>query len=744
MSKQSIFRKITFVLFVLFISNTGFAQEDYVAQGLEEYNIGLYPQALESFGQAIEQNPNNLLAYLHRARTYRKVNLYLNAFDDINRAERLAQREPSIYALRGETYFLNGQYEEAVEQYSQAIKLSRHHDEYYAHRSLAQLMLNRYAQAEEDCRKALALNAESLIAKVALGKYYAAINDFQRAESLLLEVLRIDPQNNIYHRYLGDIYLKQRKLEDALEHYTTAANHRDRDHIAFYKMAHLQLLLGNEKEAKENLQHCLHINRQYKDIYVTRAIAHYNSGEKMHYTADLNKFLEQNNNAEDYAFVIEQILEYARHDGTILNEIEHLARRMVSSRPTFYHHMLYARLLEKTSRIRPAEQQVELAIAAGRKERVDMSEAYTLRRKLSTSNQDKEGPFIHITSPSRQELMASRGVIIVKNSETFTVIGNVQDESGVAELTVGGNPSKIGEKGAFAGTATLKAGSNEVLVRAVDKRGNVSEVSIIVDANATNNPAGDVLANKDIAIGQHFALLIATDNYIYWNGLNNPINDATTLAKNLEEDYGFICEILRNPTKDEILHKIREYAGKTYAPQDQLFIFLAGHGEFDEVFKEGYLVAKDTKLRGDETRSTYISYSNIRTYVNNIPCRHTLLLIDACFGGTFDPIVANADTRGNDGNISQDKKEWIKRKMRYVTRRFISSGGKEYVPDGRAGSHSPFVRELLGALRNFGGADGILTLEEIHQRLKGVQPLPRGGEFGDNEPGSDFLFIYRH
>ena len=81
--------------------------------------------------------------------------------------------------------------------------------------------------------------------------------------------------------------------------------------------------------------------------------------------------------------------------------------------------------------------------------------------------------------------------------------------------------------------------------------------------------------------------------------------------------------------------------------------------------------------------------------------------------------------------------------MQYNTRRYLTSGGKEYVPDGRPGEHSPFARKCLEALRSDGGLDGILTFGEFYTFVEKATPEPRTGEFGDNQPGSDFLFIYK-
>ena len=153
------------------------------------------------------------------------------------------------------------------------------------------------------------------------------------------------------------------------------------------------------------------------------------------------------------------------------------------------------------------------------------------------------------------------------------------------------------------------------------------------------------------------------------------------------------------------------------------------------------MVCKNSE-KNDETKSTYLAHSNLRTYVDNIPCNHILLAMDVCFGGTFDQAIAKAGgSRGMRMYNEVSNLEFIKRKLKFKTRKYITSGGKEYVPDGRPGHHSPFARKFIEALRNYGGQDKILTLGELKTYLERVKPEPRAGEFGQNEPGSDFVFV---
>jgi WD40 repeat protein len=252
---------------------------------------------------------------------------------------------------------------------------------------------------------------------------------------------------------------------------------------------------------------------------------------------------------------------------------------------------------------------------------------------------------------------------------------------------------------------------------------------------ALQNPSGKIIPDNDARITR--ALFFATNYYDSFSDLVNPVIDAESVSEELSDNYRVITEVVENPTLNDIMKKLREYAEADYSPNDNLLIYFAGHGEFDEVFQEGYVIARDSKL-DDPAKTSYVSHSNLRTIINNIPCEHIFLVMDVCFGGTFDPIMASIH-RGSDIYAEVSPEEFVQRKLKYKTRLYLTSGGKEYVPDGRPGHHSPFTRKFLEALREYGGKDKILTVHEMLIFLEKTEPQPRFGEFGDNEPGSDFL-----
>jgi hypothetical protein len=290
--------------------------------------------------------------------------------------------------------------------------------------------------------------------------------------------------------------------------------------------------------------------------------------------------------------------------------------------------------------------------------------------------------------------------------------------------------------GVFDKTINLANGESIIEIVAESLQGSISKSLKKVRVGQEAFAAATKLERTD------YALIFATDQYENWSDLVNPVFDSRAIGEVIKSNYGFQVDVVENPTQEEVLKKMREYAEKKYKPLDQLFIFFAGHGTYDQTFGEGFVVTKEALLN-DEAKTSYLSHNRLRSIINNIPCEHIFLAMDVCFGGTFDEALAS--TRGTTEEIykQQDNSEFIVRKLTLKTRKYITSGGKTYVSDGIPGKHSPFAKNFIDALKSQGGPDGILTLQELFGYVEKLKIQPRFGEFGDNLPGSDFIFIAR-
>ena len=123
---------------------------------------------------------------------------------------------------------------------------------------------------------------------------------------------------------------------------------------------------------------------------------------------------------------------------------------------------------------------------------------------------------------------------------------------------------------------TLSEGDNILKVVAISMdEVEVSDIRVLKIAGT-----GTAMVNNRT----DYALLFGTDEYDEWNSLFNPVKDVQTIAEELETSYGFKTEVVTNVTTAGIMAKLREYSTKSYDKNDQLFIFFAGHGQFDEIF----------------------------------------------------------------------------------------------------------------------------------------------------------------
>ncbi|MXV78699.1 hypothetical protein F4X73_01760 [Candidatus Poribacteria bacterium] len=335
-------------------------------------------------------------------------------------------------------------------------------------------------------------------------------------------------------------------------------------------------------------------------------------------------------------------------------------------------------------------------------------------------------PIIRILTPNNlgSTVNVVRGlqpIITIKDAST-NVSAEVEDDDGISKVTVNGNRVEV--RGNYISkTVHLNYGENTILVTATDTLNKQAEKEITI--------------YRPEPIRKDYALLFAVEDYEHWPKLRHPISDAEKIQRALESIYGFKSEIIKNPTKEDIYRSIRKYAEKSYNDEDQLFIFFAGHGHFHETFREGNLVAKDTKLPNDDTEMlTYVSHSRIRDIIDRMNCKHIFLVMDTCYSGTFDREIA---MRGSTEDVSKQqlRDDDIKRILKNTTRWYLTSGQNERVPDV-----SKFVRQLLYALQSMGGEDRVLTIEEVLSYMKQLrQPTPKSSEFGSNESGSDFLFF---
>ncbi len=223
-----------------------------------------------------------------------------------------------------------------------------------------------------------------------------------------------------------------------------------------------------------------------------------------------------------------------------------------------------------------------------------------------------------------------------------------------------------------------------------------------------------------VRTGTDYALLFATDAYTHWPYIETPIGDAKAIGEELQDRYGFEVDIRKNVTIKQILAALAEYKEKKYDPGDQLLVYFNGHGHFDKTLQEGHIAGTESQLPdADENLTTYLSYSRLKSALNNFPCERIMVILDVDYGGTFDHNIAldkapSTVFQAVNAMLNQPQLD-LAETLKVKTRWYVSAGGKEEVLAGI--EHSPFTLALLTLLENRDDPDGVLTLPELERRL---------------------------
>ncbi|MHC4848541.1 MAG: hypothetical protein ACYTEG_08815, partial [Planctomycetota bacterium] len=139
-----------------------------------------------------------------------------------------------------------------------------------------------------------------------------------------------------------------------------------------------------------------------------------------------------------------------------------------------------------------------------------------------------------------------------------------------------------------------------------------------------------------------------------------------------------------------------------------------------------------------------MTHGTLSKYLDALSCQHVLLLLDVCFSGTFRDPATRAVSRGADLYAELDREAYVKRRLQYKSRLYLTSGDKEEVPDGDVGKNSPFMNSVLEGLRgaSVDAKRKLVTFDALREKvaaLKGTSP--QGGKFGRHKAGGTFILV---
>jgi hypothetical protein len=338
---------------------------------------------------------------------------------------------------------------------------------------------------------------------------------------------------------------------------------------------------------------------------------------------------------------------------------------------------------------------------------------------------DTSPPLIKILTP---EFKANEKITCSKPE--ISILGRITDEiSGVDHVFINSEECILSKDGLFVKMIPLKKGDNTVKIYAVDKTDNYAEMNLVLNYSQESSAVTSALNVS----GRYFALLIGVNEYSDPNlpNLDYPVSDAENLYNVLVTDYLFDegnIVLLKNAKRADINIALDNLAKKV-TPEDNLLIFYAGHGWWDQVSDIGYWLPSDANK---SYKTEWFRNSTLCDYIREINSKHTLLITDACFGGS---IFKNR-------SISMEATKAIQMLYELPSRKAMTSGTLTEVPD-----RSSFVKFLIERLHE--NKEKCLSSEQLFSSFRiavinNSDVIPQYGEIKNvGDQGGDFIFIRR-
>jgi hypothetical protein len=345
-----------------------------------------------------------------------------------------------------------------------------------------------------------------------------------------------------------------------------------------------------------------------------------------------------------------------------------------------------------------ARQQQEVARLQQEKTQLE-EETKRYHKRLTEFEQQQQvalaGPTIEVVDPP--VVSGRRGLSVAQVSAGIVgqqrdIVGKVIAPAGVLSFTVNDRAEPLDEHGLFRVPVMVWAPAVPVKVVAVDRQGKTAHVELQLTVNKTTPPPGQAVQGKlNIAFGTYHALVIGNTSYAHWPSLHTPGQDARAVAEVLNSKYGFKTQVLLNATRFDILQALNDLR-KTLTDNDNLLVYYAGHGHWEQQIQRGYWVPVDSDTDSDVN---WISTVAITDILSAMSARHVLIVADSCYSGA---LTRSALARLEAGMSNEARDHWLKSMAEKRSRTVLSSGGIQPVLDEGGGNHSVFAKAFLDVL----------------------------------------------
>lgn len=282
--KAKLFLTLFFACSFLFQSfGQVFSARESAIQLIQEGDVhlkyGNWHDAMKSYTNAIETDPEFAEAYMKRGQLHERFYRIYQAEIDYSKAIQLNPVVDIYYNQRARLKILSFDYYGAMHDINKAIDINETNSNYLKYKVDGFIALGMYDDALNNLDSILVTSKNELYVLQHRALLYILNDDIVLAEISCLSALELNDSSYLTLDLLGLIKLKNKEYEAAIVWFTKAIVADSSQFVSYYNRGICYRFLGKTELALQDINRSIRLNNNEQDAYFKRALLKKESGD---------------------------------------------------------------------------------------------------------------------------------------------------------------------------------------------------------------------------------------------------------------------------------------------------------------------------------------------------------------------------------------------------------------------------------------------------------------------------------
>jgi tetratricopeptide (TPR) repeat protein len=257
--------------------------------GWAELQRGRLDESIEQFTAALEMEARDSSAEFGLAEAYRRKGMFAEAAASLDKVEAADASFPGLQLERGRLAEAKGDMEGAIAGYRAALAEAPNDVALTSRLGAALVLKGELAEAETLLREVLKVQPYSPEAEHYMGRIAHQRGQIEDARLAFERAARLDPENAMYHAYVGWAALDSNEMRVALRELETALKLDQSYGDAYWLRARIRIHAGVVRDALADLERALELNPNRIEAWAAMGECHYQLGQVREAVGDLEK-----------------------------------------------------------------------------------------------------------------------------------------------------------------------------------------------------------------------------------------------------------------------------------------------------------------------------------------------------------------------------------------------------------------------------------------------------------------------